>query len=109
MLTSAQCAHLLLLVDNYVDCDIRSKRRRTRGNSPDSRRKKCRTPNTASYGADLVIYDKYMRCLLPDGLYSLAMKEEECCENRLASWESVADQKVTTTNFLFLNICIFQH
>ncbi len=53
------------------------------------------------YGAELVIYDKYKRCLLTEGDYEVALQEVETTTPRKqASWETVMDGKVQTSNIV---------
>ena len=47
------------------------------------------------YGAELVIYDKYKRCLLTEGDYEVALQElGTVTPKKQASWETVMDGKV---------------
>ncbi len=49
------------------------------------------------YGAELVIYDKYKRCLLTEGDYEVALQEMSAMTyKKQASWETVMDGKVFT-------------
>ena len=47
------------------------------------------------YGAELVIYDKYKRCLLTEGDYEVALQElSTMTYKKQASWETVMEGKV---------------
>ena len=48
------------------------------------------------YGAELVIYDKYKRCLLTEGDYEVALQElSKMTYKQQASWETVMEGKVS--------------
>ena len=49
-----------------------------------------------TYGAELIIYDKYRRCMLTEGDYEVALQDldDQVQSSKQATWETVNDGKV---------------
>ena len=57
------------------------------------------------YCAELVVYDKYKRCLLTEGDYEVALQDlnTKQTSKRQATWETVMDGKVSLS-LIALNV-----